>query len=193
MKHRTTLAPAAWAHHSWLGQRRAIRSERAARAANACLLMRFPELADGLPKDLAPVYVIPRPAFARLCRTAAALAYASQLRTIISAPARQVLVRELGPGRLRAIQLSRRASLDPLPAPTAPDWRQRAETTAMGLLLSMRAQPDPRQRLWLRLRLPVGVADAAGALENAVGPAVPADAAAELMDEAHRLMRGESC
>lgn len=184
------LAPGRWAHHSWVGRGRPIRGERAVSAAGALLLARFPELAAGLPPGLAPVFLMPRPAFARLCRTAAALAHPDSLRKVVSIPSRRLLQRELGAGRLRAIQRSRRRNAFRPGVVPEPDWTSRAETTSMGLLLSMQALPDPRQRVWLQLRLPASLSDAASANASA---ALSQEAAAELIDEAHRVMRGAPC
>ena len=132
MKHRTNLAPAAWAHHSWLGQRRAILSERAARAANACLLMRFPNSPTACQRPRAGL----RDSAAGL-RAALPHGRRAGVRqpscARFSAPARQVLRARARTGAAARDPAQPARGLDPLPAPTAPDWRERAETTAMGL------------------------------------------------------------
>lgn len=191
MKRVTALSVGEWAHHSWLVSGQRPRTERAQAAASALLLARYQRLADidfttGLPLLMG----MPRPAYARLLRIAAALACARSLRRVITASSRAAFAASTAPGMLALIQQHARGYLDDVSMNAAPDIFNRRHMTAAGLALALHTLDDAAQRMWLQLRLPREVAEEA-ARYQIVG--VSSEAVKKLLEDASRLMRGDPC
>lgn len=188
----TRLVPPAllladWAHPSWLLRAAPARSERARAEASACLLARFPLVAQAAATQL-PWFAatLPRAACARLLRTSAALAHASSLRQIVSHPDRLMFARKTGLPLLTALQSHPRGARDDLPLDASIDVFDRDGLAALGLAIALRATEGAAQRQWLQLRLPRACAERAAHWRL---PEIAPHCALELIADARRLMR----
>lgn len=143
------LLPASWAHASWLSPPIAPREPRSLREASLRLLAEQPALADPRARSLR----LPRgrPAFARLCRLAAACSVPGTLCRCIGLRERQRLAVHIGHAALDRLQRDRQRSAS-LCVPLDPG--DRSALTAHGLALYRRAYFDRPGEPWLPLRLP---------------------------------------
>jgi hypothetical protein len=190
MKRAYACAPANWAHHSWLDKGRPVRQERAARAAHASLLSRYPQLVQVSLSDVPPCLPVwPRPACARLCRIVAALAFAASLRRVVSAPARAAFAAGVAPSLLCAIQRHARADGADLQVEPPPSLFSRRDMTALGLAVAQ-AAADSRYAFWWSLRLPYEISEAARRFDLR---GLSLHAARELVADARKLMEAHPC
>ncbi|WP_144142605.1 hypothetical protein [Paraburkholderia sp. BCC1884] len=190
-QHAHFYAPAGWAHHSWLECGHPVRDERAARVAHAFLFRRYPELVQVACADLpSALPTWPRPACARLCRLAAALAFGGSLRRVVAAQARLAFAAAVAPHLLDTIQRHPRSASADLRVEPAPSLFSRRDMTALGLALAKHAASDASLAFWWSLRLPREMGDAAQRYRMHDVSTVEA---AELLCDARRLMEGEAC
>ena len=186
MNRHSILVVADWAHHSWVGKQRPVRSERARADASAQLLGRYPQLAEAAAIPLqwfaAP---LARPACTRLMRLCAALASARTLRLVVEAGARAQFSRATGLPSLAQLQRHPRGDFPDLHFDAPLDCFNRHALTAAGLALALRATPGAQQRLWLQLRLPHQYSQTAAQWKL---PAVAPQAARKLLEDAMALL-----
>jgi hypothetical protein len=184
------LALSNWAHFSWLPRGKRVTTERAQAHANADLLARFPQLAELPPKPAMPPFsVLPRPACAKVLRVTAALTHARLLRKVVAGQAQKTFAVRIAPHVLHAIQRDFHAE-EEVDQGAMLNVLDRADMTAAGLRVAMRAIDDPALRVLMQLRLPRTVS-----LQMArfSGCDTRVKTAQDLLDAAYRLARGETC
>jgi hypothetical protein len=187
----TVLALSKWAHFSWLPRGERAITERAQADANADLLARFPQLAAMQTKPAMPPFAaLPRPACAKVLRVTAALAHARLLRRVVSAEAQKIFAVRIAPHVLHAIQRDLRGDQEDVDQGMTLNVLDRAEMTAAGLRVALRAIDDPSLRVLMELRLPRTVVQ--HMTHFGVGD-TPIKTAHDLLDAAYTLARGEAC
>jgi len=143
------LLPAHWAHWSWLSPPRPPRHERELGQASLQLLRAYPQLGQcrvgWLPVPRG------RPAFARVCRLAAASAAAAQVRRSVGIGERRLLAAYIGRQPLDQLQRRTPAAFE---TDEPIDLSDRFLLTARGLALFCLAHQGQGLDAWWSLRLP---------------------------------------
>lgn len=187
----SVLALSKWAHHSWFARGKRALGERAQATANADLLVRFPQLAAvRATPELPPFARLPRPAYAKVLRVAAALAHANSLCRIVSEADHEAFAARIAPNVLLGIQRDSRGKHDVARWSVAPDFLNRIDMTAIGLRIALQAYRDPAPFAMMQLRAPREVAQRMDGFGASV---MSARVAAHLLESAYARARGEAC
>ncbi|MFL9961106.1 hypothetical protein PQR02_08280 [Paraburkholderia sediminicola] len=137
-----------------------------------------------------PFAALPRPACAKVLRVTAALAYARLLRRVVSAEAQKIFAVRIAPHVLHAIQRDIRGDEEDVEPGMTLNVLDRAEMTAAGLRVALRAIDDPSLRVLMELRLPRTVVQRMTHFEVCD---TRVKTAHDLLDAAYTLARGEAC